>query len=440
MPIDSSIYFQQQTPDLFGNYLKGVSLRKMANEVNQQDKQISEQDAIKNAYAKGVVQGPNGQVMQDRGKTLTELLKVNPMAAYQQQKQFESDDLMKNQAMVKTNLEKIDLASRLLSGVKDQESFDQAIDTGKKLGIDTSAMGKYYDPNLVNRYQMMSLSAKENLDKQFKDLDYQIKSRGLDITQQNNLANQRAKQQELNLKANPVSQNNSIFDRERQKQAAKDYQLIQKNAVTVSKNIGTVDDAIDSMEQYSKKTAFGTGPIATAFGMRKYTDQDLENLNAKLKAVNLKNMTTTFSGMAKAIDSDAERRAWNGTQADIANDDVTNMNILLAQRSILMKDKAEANAQKEYVVKNGSLDGYQSPIDGKVKTLISQDGEMALLPNEQFKQAQKQGFMTLDQFSRKSIKKSTPQSTNATQSMSKPQTVIQNGFTYTLNPQTGQYE
>jgi len=203
--------------------------------------------------------------------------------------------------------------------------------------------------------------------------------------------------------------------------------------------MGTVDDAIDSMEQYSKKTVFGTGPIATAFGLRKYTDQDLENLNAKLKAVNLKNMTTTFSGMSKAIDSDAERRAWNGTQADIANDDVTNMNILLAQRSILMKDKAEANAQKEYVMRNGNLDGYQSPIDGKVKTLISQDGEMDLFPNEQSKQALKQGFMTLDQFARKSIKKTTPQSENAPQ-MNKPQTVIQNGFTYTLNPQTGQYE
>jgi len=63
MPIDSSIYFQQQTPDLFGNYLKGVSLRKMANEVNQQDKQIAEQDAIKNAYAKGVVQTRPGMGM-----------------------------------------------------------------------------------------------------------------------------------------------------------------------------------------------------------------------------------------------------------------------------------------------------------------------------------------------------------------------------------------
>jgi hypothetical protein len=360
------------------------------------------------------VQGPNGQVMQDRGKTLTELLKVNPMAAYQQQKQFESDDLIKNQAMVKTNLEKIDLASRLLSGVKDQDSFDQAIETGKKLGIDTSAMGKYYDPNLVNRYQMMSLSAKENLDKQFKDLDYKIKSRGLDITEQNNLATQRAKVQELGIKrdalANSARDKNekpSVFELERQKLAARDFQASQKNVTNVNKNMSMIDDAISSLSDYSKNSMFGTGPIATAYGLTRYANQDLENLNAKLKAVNLKNMTTTFSGMSKAVDSEGERRAWNGTQADIANDDATNMNILLGQKSILLKDKAEAQAQKSQVLKYGNLDNYVSPIDGKVISMVSRDGEMILVPKDRVNVMSKQGFYTLDQFSKEVLNQST---------------------------------
>ena len=144
-------------------------------------------------------------------------------------------------------------------------------------------------------------------------------------------------------------------------------------------------------------------------------------------------MTTTFSGMSKAIDSDAERRAWQGTQADIANDDSTNMNILLGQKSILLKDKAEAQAQNQYVLERGNLDGYESPIDGKVTSMVSPSGEVQLVPNEKVNKSKTQGFLTLDQYAKRSVK-------GRGEIDSRPQTVIQNGFTYTLNPETGEYE
>lgn len=414
MPIDSSIYFQSQTPDIVGGIAKGLSLADMFNKIKEQDRVMKEQEGIQNAYKGGVVQGPDGKVSLDREKTLAGLLKVNPVVAYKQQTEWDTQDLEAARNKAKASLDQIDLSSRLLSGVDSQETFDKALATAKQFGIDTQALGKYYDPMLVNRYRMMSLNAKEQLDKQFKDLDYKLKARNIDVTEQNNLANQRAKVEELGIKrdalaksARDKNEKPSVFESERQKLAARDFQAGQKNVTNVNKNISMIDDAISSLSDYSKNSMFGTGPIATAYGLTRYASQDLENLNAKLKSVNLKNMTTTFSGMSKAVDSNVERRAWNGTQADIANDDSTNMNILLGQKSILLKDKAEAQAQKAEVLKYGNLDNYVSPIDGKVTSMVSRDGEMILVPKDRVNVMGKQGFYTLDQFSKEVLDQST---------------------------------
>lgn len=440
MAIDHSIYFRQETPDLLGSYMKGVSFKDMMGKVKAQDEAMKEQEAIKNAYKSGVVQGPDGKVSLDREKTLAGLLKVNPVVAYKQQTEWDTQDLEAARNKTKASLDQIDLSSRLLSGVDSQETFDKALATAKQFGIDTQALGKYYDPLLIDRYQVMSLSAKDNLDKKYKDLEYQLKNRNLDITEQNNLANQNAKMTGLAIQgfkaksqAEMSREKPSVFDIERQKASARDFQKNQKNLSNVNKNLNMIDDAMNSLKEYSKNSTFGTGPFATAYGLAKYTNEDLQTLNAKLRAVNLKNMTTTFSGMSKAIDSDAERRAWQGTQADIANDDSTNMNILLGQKSILLKDKAEAQAQNQYVLERGNLDGYESPIDGKVTSMVSPSGEVQLVPNEKVNKSKTQGFLTLDQYAKRSVK-------GRGEIDSRPQTVIQNGFTYTLNPETGEYE
>lgn len=173
--IDSSIYFQQQPLDIMGSIQKGMSLSQMAKDAKLRDQQIAEQEGLKNAYAQGIKQGPDGKQYLDREATLSALAQVNPMKAYEQQKQFEAEDFQKQKTNIESNLQKLDLGNRLLSNVSDQESFDQAMETGRKFGIDTSAFGKYYDPNLVKRYQAMGMSAKERLENEFKKMDYGLK-------------------------------------------------------------------------------------------------------------------------------------------------------------------------------------------------------------------------------------------------------------------------
>lgn len=420
--IDSSFYSTLQGPDFLGNAVRMMSLKQMMQDNSQQSKAIAENEALKGAFGQGIKQDASGKQYIDQNATLSALAKVNPVKAYEQQKIFEAEDIKKQKTDLENKIQKIDLAGRLLSGVNDQESFDKALATGQKFGFDTSQLGKYYDPNLVKRFQTMSMTTKENLDAQYKQLDYELKERAaiLDdkrFASDDIFRNKQLAQKERELDANRKSENQkpTEFEKERQKLAARDFQKSQQNIQAVNKNMAIVDDAINSLKNYSNNTLFGTGPIATGLGLTKYTDQATEDLNAKLKAVNLRNMTTTFAGMSKAVDSNAERLAWQGTQADVSNDDLTNMNILLGQKSILLKDKAEAKAQREHVLKFGNLDQYQSPIDGKVKTMVGSDGELILVPNDRVVEASKSGYYDIDEYSRKALQKSSSDGSSGVQ-------------------------
>lgn len=181
--VDHTIYFQQKPLDIMGNIQKGMTLSEMAKDAKLREQAIAEQEGLKNAYAKGVKQGPDGKQYLDREATLSALAQVNPVKAYEQQKQFEVEDFQKQKTNLESSLQKIDLSNRLLSGVKDQASFDQALETGRKFGIDTSAFGKYYDPNLVKRYQAMGMSAKEKLDNEYKKMDFGLKQQDRELKQ-----------------------------------------------------------------------------------------------------------------------------------------------------------------------------------------------------------------------------------------------------------------
>lgn len=182
------------------------------------------------------------------------------------------------------------------------------------------------------------------------------------------------------------------------------YADTQMGGQQADEQLTLIDDSLDALKNYSKNTMFGTGPAATAFGLKKYVDQDTQNLEAKFRMINLKNLAKTFQGMSRAVDSEVERRAWEATQPSLSNDDIVNSNILLGAKALAMKGKMEAQAQKFYVEnsENHSLQGYETPILGKTKALMK-DGEMVIVPNEKVKEALNSGYETLDHYSLKTF-------------------------------------
>jgi hypothetical protein len=208
------------------------------------------------------------------------------------------------------------------------------------------------------------------------------------------------KQQLANNKAPPASE----FDKALAKKQAGQYSETQAGLLNVNKNMDAVDDALKGQLDYTKNSKLGgTGPIATGFGLKKLFDQDTENLESKFRNINLKNMVSTFSGMSKAVDTDAERKAWESTQASLSNDDATNVNVLLGSKSSLLKDQAVAKAQQEWVRDHGNLDGFEenNPVlQGKVTTVVSPTGEMRLIDRTQMEEAKKQGYQDLDSYAK----------------------------------------
>ena len=379
--IDSSIYFKQQTPDIMGSVQRGLSMRDMLDKRKQKQ-------GIQDAYAAGVVENKDGTKSFDSRKTLPELYKVSPQHGVELDTRMQKQNTLQDKAKREKMLNSLDLRARLLGSAKDQTTWESSLKTAQDLGMDMSKEPKAFDIGYRNNLLNQVLTAKDKMANQFKQQEIDIKREKLDI---------------LRAKAKKDAGSNAFLKTARSKEAGI-YGETQSGLKKINGALNSIDIALRAQMDYSQKSLTGgTGPIVTGFGLSKYFSEDTENLNAKLKSVNLKNMTATFAGMAKAIDSDAERRAWNGTQADVSNDDKTNMEILLAQQSILMKDKAEIMAQRNEVRTQGHMDSYVSPVDGKVTSLISPSGEMMLFPKQNVERLLKQGYMSVEDYAEKSI-------------------------------------
>lgn len=196
----------------------------------------------------------------------------------------------------------------------------------------------------------------------------------------------------------------NVFQQETEKRLAKGFTDTQEAGSKAQETIDQMDDALDSLVGYSKNSLGGTGPLASLGGLKSYVSKDAEILDRKFKDISLQTMKKIFSGMSKAIDSDAERRFFMASQPNLTNREETNASIILGAKSIALKSQAEAQAQKEYVDQNGNLNGYKSPIKGRMTTLVDTNGKMRLIPKSQVKQAKEMGFMGIDQYSKSLFK------------------------------------
>jgi len=164
--IDNSIYFQQQAPDILGSVQKGLSMRDMLDQRKIQAEAREKQKSVDKAFQAGIVQNPDGTSTFDRGKTLSELARVSGKDYLNAKTQFAQMDQDEMKAKKEKALFDADLISRYASGVKDQPSYEMALNDLGKQGVDTSQLPRAYDPNLVNSYLTRALSFKDQ--EQFK--------------------------------------------------------------------------------------------------------------------------------------------------------------------------------------------------------------------------------------------------------------------------------
>lgn len=184
------------------------------------------------------------------------------------------------------------------------------------------------------------------------------------------------------------------------KTASKDYNQLITSSKKIEEQKILAQDALRQFQEYSQKTMAGTGPFATGFGIKKYFSADTQRLEALFRTINLKNMAATFEGMSRAIDTQAERRAWEQTQPGIDLDDPVNYQIIIGILSLAAKSEAEALARRQYIEQSpgNTLRGYRSPVYGETKSMFDQAGNIQVVPNNQVEQARAAGMMTADEY------------------------------------------
>jgi hypothetical protein len=157
-------------------------------------------------------------------------------------------------------------------------------------------------------------------------------------------------------------------------------------------------DALAGLEQYSKNSVGGTGPLATALGSKKYVSEDLQKLDALFADIQLDKVKQFAKDAgARAIDSNTERKALKSTVASIVNDDNVNREVLVnAIESTTLMDYA-GREQEAYIQKYGTLNGYK-PTVGKMQVMFDREAPVGtppvVVPKSQRKDYQQQGFVT----------------------------------------------
>lgn len=214
--------------------------------IQNRQQQMADEQAIRNAYA---------QSGGDRGKLVDALKGAGQYKqAMDVQGQLTADQAAAQKAKVEEGLKHIQVLGQLASGVTDQNSYDAAKQQLAQLyGPESVAnMPAQYDPVRVKQFVTQAMTIKDNLDQQWKQLDYGLKQ------QQFGFEKQKFGQEQAQ-RANQFAQTQAL---EREKMKATQ----EAKAGTPAQRIQDAQDAITILNQAAplidKATASGIGTAA----------------------------------------------------------------------------------------------------------------------------------------------------------------------------------
>lgn len=327
MGIDASIYSQMQAPDILGNVARGLTMRDMMDQRALQKKELAEQEGIKKAFGAGMVQGEDGKMQFDQQKTLGQLAQVNPQKAFEFQEQMSQVALEKEQQQRKKQLEQLDLTSRLLGSVSDQSTYEQAMMTARKMGLDVDGLPRTYDPGFVRTAQLQSLSAKEQLEHQLKSQGHDLKTQAMAQDEDRFNRTHGLRERELGLKKEqmqmkgrggpggpkistdymwnedgtavvPIPGSKAARELERQQQDAEEFMA--NLEVTGQMVVRDVTTAIDTINKYGR-TAAGWGSTLSRIpeSQAKNLARDIDSIRGNIAVDQLLNIKKSGAGLGQ---------------------------------------------------------------------------------------------------------------------------------------------
>lgn len=353
MPIDNSIYFQQQTPDILGNAQRGLSMRDMLTQQKMQQDALEKQRAIDQAYSAGVTRNADGTVGYDGSKTLSALAGVkgagkDVAAAYDANRAREVADL---EAKRKKHLDNMTNFSQLFGGVKDQASYDYAMSQAPSYGLNLSSMPQVYDPNLVKQRLSMAMSYKDQLEQQNKQREFDVTKSKAD----SEIAKNRAETKKLEAETNQKNQGAGAGFKKVDEDYAKDYNDFTGGGLTKAQDaISKLKNWRDKVVEESKKTfQNGGGPIAGSMPDALRSEKSIAIRDNVISVANSA-LKATFGGQL----SDGERHA---LAMEFYNDKLSpkeNIEVMNRKIAELEHGFGVAKAKAQYFQKNRTLNGF----------------------------------------------------------------------------------
>jgi len=201
MPVDNSIYFQQQAPDVFGSIERGMRLGDLARQRKIADQQMAENQAVKDAYSKSMTTGPDGQPTLNQGRLVSELYKRGyGQKAYEAGRQLKAQSLEDQANELKSHeMTGREIGQRALS-VNDQNSWTAFRNEGiAKKWFEPNAIPEQFDPKVRDATAGRALTAAEYFAKTQKDRGLDQEDRKLKIEQQKADAEKRASGENLSI-------------------------------------------------------------------------------------------------------------------------------------------------------------------------------------------------------------------------------------------------
>lgn len=367
MPIDHSIYFQQQPVDILGSIERGVSLRDLVDKRNEANRLKQEAEAKREAAKRNVIQGEDGRTSLNREGYVADLFKIDPEKAIETQRAFQANQLQDQANRLQIAKQKIDLSSQLLGSVTDQTSWDRARNEAIRLGLaEPNELPMQYDPSYVQRAQMQTLSMKDRLDEKFRRDQLAVEREKVDI--------QRMKARASAGRGQSVTKSLTPAQKKVDQEFAKEYNdfIARGGYADVQKNIQQLREVKSQLEQMSS----ATGPIVGTMGSLPFIGKPLRDvltptgaaMQDKVEEVVQRNLRLILG--AQFTEKEGQRlieRAYNPRLSEEEN--ARRVQALLDQIETAARAKMEA---AKYYEQNGTLQGFKGVALGQTQSRQSQ--------------------------------------------------------------------
>lgn len=355
MPIDPNIYFQQRSPDIGGQFLRGM-------QIGQQQRQMQRQAALEDAYNQAMVQGPEGQMIYDPNQAVQNLAGAGfGRQALALQEQNKQNQMKMAESQLANAQKELNLTSQVLGGVSDQETFDAGVDKLMSMGIKGAERykGARYSDRLRDNLLNQSLSAQQQIANQMQQQGFDIQREKMDITERQgarklDIAERRLgfEREKMIAEAKKPGKGLTPGQKKVDQEFAKDYDKWTSGGADIARN------EIDKLQSVADRLKTGEVTTGGLTGMLpdRLTSNEVLSARADVQATIMKSLREILG--AQFTEKEGERiikNTWN--EADSTENNVARLERLVQDLS------AQANTKDQksnFFEQSGSLAGYKS--------------------------------------------------------------------------------